>query len=105
MDKFLSMQQECLQLKTQHLADQKVLRELTARLARTEEAAKHVIMLRDPTARGPAAARLLDAERALALAEAERAEMQARAGLAGVLGEQWLVLNSCSCRPLWRAPG
>lgn len=35
-------------------------------------------MLRDPTARGPAAARLLDAERALSLAEAERTEMQAR---------------------------
>ena len=49
---------------------------LTARLARTEEAAKRVIMLRDPTSRGPAAGRLLDAERALSQAEAQRAEMQ-----------------------------
>ena len=56
-------------------------RRLTARLARTEEAAKRVIMLRDPTARGPAAARLLDAERALSVAEAERTEMQAAPSL------------------------
>ena len=52
---------------------------LSAQLARTEEAAKRVITLRDPSAKGGAASRLLDAERALAKTDADRAEAQAAA--------------------------
>ena len=55
------------------------LRRLSAQLARTEEAAKRVITLRDPSAKGGVAGRLLDAERALAKASAEAVEAQATA--------------------------
>ena len=52
---------------------------MSAQLARTEEAAKRVITLRDPSAKGGVAARLLDAERALARAAADAADAQATA--------------------------
>lgn len=48
---------------------------LAAQLARTEEAAKRILTRTDPSARGGTAQRLLDAERELAGARAELAEM------------------------------
>ena len=49
---------------------------LSAQLARTEEAAKRVIAMRDPSAKGPAASRLVDAERELSRATADATEAQ-----------------------------
>lgn len=51
-------------------------RRLTAQLARTEEAAKRILTRTDPSARGGAAARLLELEREASAMHAERAELQ-----------------------------
>ena len=51
---------------------------LAAQLARTEEAAKRILTRTDASARGGVAQRLLDAERDLAAAQAELAELRSQ---------------------------
>lgn len=51
---------------------------LAAQLARTEEAAKRAIVQTDASARGGAAQRLLDAERAVAKLREENAELRTK---------------------------
>lgn len=59
------------------MPDTFVCHSLSAQLARTEEAAKRVIMLRDPSAKqGGAAGRLVEAERELSRATAQAGEAQ-----------------------------
>lgn len=53
-------------------------RRLAAQLARTEEAAKRALVQSDPSARGGAAQRLLDAERALSKLRDENAELRSK---------------------------
>jgi hypothetical protein len=49
---------------------------LTAQLARTEEAAKRILIKTDAGAKGGTAQRLLDAERELARVKADKAELE-----------------------------
>ncbi|KAG1672779.1 hypothetical protein FOA52_002767 [Chlamydomonas sp. UWO 241] len=53
-------------------------KQLAAQLARTEEAAKRSLVQSDPSARGGAAQRLLDAERALSKLRDENAELRSK---------------------------
>lgn len=82
---------------------------LAAQLARTEEAAKRILTRTDPSARGGVAQRLLDAERELARAQAELAELGAalarQAGQPGgtampvCVQAPWVRLQRCnSCQ-------
>lgn len=54
------------------------MRRLAAQLARTEEAAKRALVQNDATARGGAAQKLLDAERALSKLRDENAELRSK---------------------------
>jgi len=53
-------------------------RRLAAQLARTEEAAKRALVQTDPTAKGGAAQKLLDAERAVFKMRDENAELRSK---------------------------
>ena len=97
-DAFLTMQQECLRIKKEERATEHHIKEcelrptaqsscrtymnkdsrrLTARLARTEEAAKRAMVRNDVSARGGTAQHLLDLERKVVRLTAERNEAQA----------------------------
>ncbi|KAL4419277.1 hypothetical protein ABPG77_008327 [Micractinium sp. CCAP 211/92] len=69
------MREEAAHAKQRQRAAEDKLRQLAAQLARTEEAAKRILVRTDPSARGGTAQRLLDAERELAGSRAELAEL------------------------------
>lgn len=56
--------------------DAQTRRRLAAQLARTEEAAKRILIRSDASARGGTAQRLLDAERELCRLRADKAELE-----------------------------
>ncbi|DBB03911.1 TPA: hypothetical protein ACH3X1_012996 [Trebouxia sp. C0004] len=72
------MQEEYYKLKRAEKANEETMRQLTAQLARTEEAAKRAMVSRDPSAKGGAAQRLLDLECELSRVQADRTELEAR---------------------------
>ncbi|KAL0055976.1 hypothetical protein WJX82_006293 [Trebouxia sp. C0006] len=77
-ENFLHMQEEYYKLKRAEKANEDTMRQLTAQLARTEEAAKRAMVARDPSAKGGAAQRLLDLECELSRVQADRTELEAR---------------------------
>ncbi|KAL4424100.1 hypothetical protein ABPG75_001401 [Micractinium tetrahymenae] len=71
----LALRDEATHAKQRERAAEEKMRQLAAQLARTEEAAKRILTRTDPSARGGTAQRLLEAERELAGARAELAEL------------------------------
>eukprot|EP00887_Chlorella_sp_A99_P000724 scaffold5.g724.t1 len=77
-DAYLAMRDEWMAGKLRERAQEDKVKQLSAQLARTEEAAKRILTRADPAARGGAAQRLLDLERENTGLRAERAELQSQ---------------------------
>ncbi|PSC73343.1 hypothetical protein C2E20_3503 [Micractinium conductrix] len=77
-DALLSLKEQCAAARAAERAAEDKSRHLAAQLARTEEAAKRILTRTDASARGGVAQRLLDAERDLAAAQAELAELRSQ---------------------------
>ncbi|GAB4815102.1 hypothetical protein N2152v2_002148 [Parachlorella kessleri] len=73
---FLALEEEYRRIKHRELASEDKVRQLTAQLARTEEAAKRILVRSDASAKGGAAQRLLDAEREADRLRADKAELE-----------------------------
>ena len=74
-DAVLAIREQCRQLQERDLERDHKLKQLTAQLARTEEAAKRLLVNRCPDARRGVAQQLLRAERDLDEARSERAQL------------------------------
>ncbi|CAK0734179.1 hypothetical protein CVIRNUC_000394 [Coccomyxa viridis] len=75
---FLSMREEYMRMKRKEQEDHQKMRELAAQLARTEEAAKRLMVRSDRSARGGTAARLLAAEKELSCITASAVETRSK---------------------------
>jgi hypothetical protein len=75
-DTVLSIREECRRLQARDKVRDVQLKKLTAQLARTEEAAKRILVRACPEAQRGRAQQMLDAERQLGAARAEVAQLQ-----------------------------